>query len=197
MYDFQHLDRLLENFSEKTVAGCACCIAHKDEIVYERYCGYSDIASKSPVKADTVFRLASMTKIAIYTACMMLFERGAFLLDDPVSDFFPEYKQSTKFVRLPDGKEAVIPTESPMLIRHIMSMSCGLPYGNIVPGLQEEGLPPTHRALLNAERNCGKEAPLPCAKKSEPSRRCPSPLSPAPIGCMALAANWLQACWKC
>jgi CubicO group peptidase (beta-lactamase class C family) len=152
MYDFQHLNRLLEQFAQKSVAGCACCVAHQDEIVYEHYYGYADIASLRPVTADTVFRLASMTKIAIYTACMMLFERGAFLLNDPVSDYFPEYRHANKYVLRPDGTQEIVPAENPMQIKHIMSMSCGLPYGNIVPGLQEEGLPPTHRAMLSAER---------------------------------------------
>jgi CubicO group peptidase (beta-lactamase class C family) len=159
MYRFSGLDRLLRDFTEKSVAGCACALSYGDDIVYEGYYGHADVASARPITADTVFRLASMTKIAIYTACMMLYEQGRFLLNEPVGDYFPEYKRLTKYVVRPDGMEEIIPVENPMLIKHVMSMSCGLPYGNVVPGASEEGLPPTHRAILNVETALRQKGP--------------------------------------
>lgn len=133
MSDFKDLDRLLESFVKSGPAGCGCAIAKKGELLYEGYFGYADLEKKKPITRDTVFRQYSMTKIMIYTVCMMLYEKGYFLLDDPIYEFFPEWKDMTKYVKDTDGKYKVVPLEQPIRIKHIMTMSCGLPYGHM-PG---------------------------------------------------------------
>ena len=55
--DFKKLDNLLKEFAEKkTVPGCACAVMQGDDIVYEGYYGYADIASGKPVTKDSMFR---------------------------------------------------------------------------------------------------------------------------------------------
>ncbi len=51
----------------------------------------ADVAAGRPIDENSVYRLFSMTKVIICTAAMMLFERGRFLLDDPLHEYFPEY----------------------------------------------------------------------------------------------------------
>lgn len=133
MSDYKDLDRLLGQFIKEGPAGCGCAIAKAGELLYEGYFGYADIEKKIPITRDTVYRQYSMTKIMIYTVCMMLYEKGYFLLDDPISEYFPEWRTMTKYSRLSDGKYQVLPLEQPVRIKHIMSMSCGLPYGHM-PG---------------------------------------------------------------
>lgn len=128
MYNTHAIDTVLRSFVEHTVPGCACVVTHKNEIVYEGYHGLADVQAGIPVGQETVYRLFSMTKVAIYTACMILFEQGKFLLDDPLYEFFPEYRQMNKCVMTEDGPR-IVPAKQPILIRHIMSMTCGLPYG--------------------------------------------------------------------
>ena len=54
--DFKKLDNLLKEFAEKrTVPGCACAVMQGDDIVYEGYYGYADIASGKPVTRDSMF----------------------------------------------------------------------------------------------------------------------------------------------
>lgn len=90
---FRDMDALLQRFVENGPAGCGCAIARKGEILYEGYFGYANKERKLPVTENTVYRQYSMTKIAIYTLCMMLFEKGKFLLDDPISEYFPEWRK--------------------------------------------------------------------------------------------------------
>ncbi len=75
---FRDMDALLQRFVENGPAGCGCAIARKGEILYEGYFGYANKERKLPVTENTVYRQYSMTKIAIYTLCMMLFEKGNF-----------------------------------------------------------------------------------------------------------------------
>ncbi|MCI9403146.1 MAG: beta-lactamase family protein [Oscillospiraceae bacterium] len=124
------IDRLLQQFLEEGIPGCALQIAQKGKTIYEGYTGYADVEKKTPVTKDSLFRLASMSKIPLYTTMMMLYERGRFLLTDPVSDYLPEWKESRKFVRKPNGELQTVPTEGPILISDVLSMKCGLPYCN-------------------------------------------------------------------
>lgn len=128
MSDFADLTRLLQKYVEDGLPGCGIMIAKQGEILYENYFGWSDVEAKAPVTEKSLFRQASLTKIAIYTALMKLFEQGKFLMSDPIYEFFPEWRYSSKRVVKANGTVDVIPTDHPITIKHVMTMTCGLPY---------------------------------------------------------------------
>lgn len=130
MSNFDDLDRLLKTFSEKTVPGCGCAVAQHGKILYEGYSGYADLERGIPITEDTVYRLFSMTKIIVCTAAMIQFERGKFLLNEPYSQYFPEYRDTQVASVLPNGEIRVKPAQNPILICHTFNMSNGLPYPN-------------------------------------------------------------------
>lgn len=133
MANFSDLDNLLQGFVDRGLPGCTLHIAQKGKTIYEGYFGYTDLKTKEPITNKSVFRLASMSKIPLYTTLMMLYERGMFLMSDPIYKYFPEWKDTKNFVKEDNGYVNVIPTDSPITIRDIMSMKCGLPYCNF-PG---------------------------------------------------------------
>ena len=98
MADFTKLDDLLRGFAENSVPGCACAIARDGKLLYEGYYGYADLAQKQPVTPGSLFRQASMTKLVTYTILMMLYEQGKVRMEQPLSDFFPEWAHKTKYV---------------------------------------------------------------------------------------------------
>lgn len=124
------MDQLLESFVERGLPGCSLKVMQRGNTLYEGYFGYADMTDKRPVTKDTLFRQASMSKIPLYTAMMMLYERGKFLLTDPVGDYLPEWKTSKKYVHRPDGEVDIVPTDGPITIRDTLTMKCGLPYCN-------------------------------------------------------------------
>ena len=125
----QDLDRLLEEFVKNGPSGCGCAVARKGETIYEGYFGYADREKQIPLTQDSVFRLYSMTKVIICTAAMMLFERGKFLLNEPISEYFPEWKNTMKAHTLSDGRVETVPVEHPILVKHCFSMGMGIGYG--------------------------------------------------------------------
>ncbi|HKM33475.1 MAG TPA: serine hydrolase domain-containing protein [Lachnospiraceae bacterium] len=133
MSDFSNLNSLLEEFVHHGLPGCGLQITQHGQTIYEGYFGYADIENKIPVSASSLFRQASMSKLPLYTVLMMLYEKGKFLLTDPLSDFFPEWKHSTKYLKNPNGYVDIVPTTRPVIISDILSMKCGLPYCNF-PG---------------------------------------------------------------
>src|SRR4029078_10748513 len=65
-------------------------VAEKGRIVVERSFGTADFARKTPLRTDSVFELASVTKPITAFAIMLLAERGKLSYDDPLTKYFPE-----------------------------------------------------------------------------------------------------------
>ena len=140
------MDRLLQGFVDNGLPGCGLKIVQRGNVVYEGYFGKADLETGAPVTEKSVFRHASTSKIPLYTAAMMLYEQGHFLLTDPLSDFLPEYKESWKVVRTPGGETRIEKTDRPIIIKDILTMRCGLPYCNF----PVESDDPTVRAMVKA-----------------------------------------------
>jgi CubicO group peptidase (beta-lactamase class C family) len=128
MSDFKHLDKLLGGFVENGLHGCGCAVAKDGEILYEGYHGYADAEAGKPITPDTVYRLYSMTKIIICTAAMMLYERGRFLLSDPLYEYIPEYRNRSVVNTHPNGTFHISPATETALIKHAFTMAVGLPH---------------------------------------------------------------------
>jgi len=128
MANYAHMTELLRNFVKNSVPGCGCAFAKDGKILFEEYNGYADIESGKPVDQDTIYRLYSMTKVIVCTAAMMLHERGKFLLSDPLYEYFPEWKDMTVAYKDEDGNYYYKKAKNPILIKHALSMACGIPY---------------------------------------------------------------------
>ena len=69
---------------EKGPAGCSCSVTRNGETVFEDYVGFADIDTKNPISSDTILRIYSMTKVVTCVAALKLYERGLYLLSDPI-----------------------------------------------------------------------------------------------------------------
>ena len=145
MNRFAPLDALLQKYVEDGLPGCGCVIAQQGEILYENYFGWADVENRIPLEQKHVFRQASLTKVAMYTAGMMLFEQGKFLMTDPLYEYFPEWKDARKTVVRPDGSVDVLPLDHPITIKNIFNMTCGMPYHMIMGNVPVSH--PTSRAM--------------------------------------------------
>lgn len=118
---FAEVDRLFTEFAtQQHVPGAAWGIVVDGELAHSGSTGFRDIAAKAPVDADTVFRIASMTKSFTAMSILKLRDEGKLSLDDPAEKYVPELA-SLKY-----------PTsDSPKItIRHLLSHSEGFPEDN-------------------------------------------------------------------
>src|SRR6267143_129918 len=118
---FAEVDRLFSEFTtQQHVPGAAWGIVVDGELAHAGAAGFRDVASKSPVDADTVFRIASMTKSFTAMAILKLRDEGKLSLDDPAERHVPELKSL-----------AYPTSDSPRItIRHLLSHSEGFPEDN-------------------------------------------------------------------
>ena len=118
------IDALL---NRRPAVGMAVGVVRESGLVFFQGHGVADIASRTPVTEDTVFRIASITKTLTAIAVMQLHERGLIDLDAPANDYLRAY-------RLVPGK----PSFRPATVRHLLTHTAGLaevvpPWGVVLP----------------------------------------------------------------
>lgn len=116
-----------------TVPGVVALVARHGKIVYHKAFGLADNASNRTLKRDDIFRIASQSKAITSTAVMMLWEEGRFQLDDPISKFIPEFKNSGVLDTFneQDVTWTTKPVRTPITIRHLLTHTSGIGYGVI------------------------------------------------------------------
>jgi CubicO group peptidase (beta-lactamase class C family) len=89
----QRIDNLIEEaIEDEVIAGAVALVARHGRIAFMESYGMANVTDAKPMRSDTLFRIASMTKPITSLAIMMLYEEGHFFLTDPVSLFISEFK---------------------------------------------------------------------------------------------------------
>ena len=147
------LDALLRHFIDRGVPGAALAVYRGEEPLYEAYHGFRDMAHTQPMDPETLFRVHSVTKAVSALCGMMEYERGAFLMDDPVYEYLPEYRHLKLSVKQPDGTWAVEDSREPMLMKHLFNMNVGFYAHDGSP--TEKGLAECHKKLGGSKFQAG------------------------------------------
>src|SRR5947209_16438728 len=75
---------------EKTLSGAVTLVAQHGKVVGLDAIGLANIDSNRPMRPDTIFWIASMTKPITATAVMILQDEKKLSLDDPAAKYLPE-----------------------------------------------------------------------------------------------------------
>ena len=86
------------------IAGAVTVVAAGNNIVHLEASGFADIAAQKPMRTDSLFWIASMTKPVTATAILMLQDDGKLNVGDPVAKYLPEFSA----LKTPSGKPARI-----------------------------------------------------------------------------------------
>lgn len=79
------------------ICGLAIALVDKDKIVWSEGFGFTDLAKKEKITADTLFSTQSMGKTITATTFMIMASKGLIDLDDPIRKHYPEFVVNTKF----------------------------------------------------------------------------------------------------
>jgi CubicO group peptidase (beta-lactamase class C family) len=112
------------------LAGGVALVARRGKIVYLEAFGQRDREAKSPMKTDSMFRIASQSKAIVSVGVMMLQEDGRLLITDPVSKFLPEFGKTTVAVAKGGGGYDVVPAGRAITIRDLLTHTSGVSYGS-------------------------------------------------------------------
>jgi serine-type D-Ala-D-Ala carboxypeptidase len=114
-------DILRSGIDQRAFPGAAVAVTHQGKLIAHKGLGHFTYKESSPaVTAGTVYDLASVTKvIATTTACMILYDRGLFKLDQPLIQLLPEFADS--------GSEQNDHRRRQITLRMLLAHSSGLP----------------------------------------------------------------------
>ena len=115
--------------SDGKLPGVVTLVARRDRVAHLHVCGKADLARGTPLTADTIFRIYSMTKPLTSVAAMMLYEEGRFQLDDPISRFLPGFAHARVYAGGSRGKVDSVPAERDISFRDLLTHTSGLTYG--------------------------------------------------------------------
>jgi CubicO group peptidase (beta-lactamase class C family) len=117
------------------IAGCQVAVARHGHLAYFRSFGQMDRERGKAMADDAIFRIYSMSKPITSVALMQLYERGYFQLNDPVSRFFPAWKDHKVWVSGRGEAMQVEDPKQPVTMRHMLSHTGGLTYGSQLAAL--------------------------------------------------------------
>ncbi|KRG16407.1 beta-lactamase [Virgibacillus soli] len=122
------LQFLLQSFVEKGPAGCALAVHREGETIFEDFVGVADLETGKPITADTIYRIYSMTKVVTCTAALLLYERGDFLLNDPLEEYLPEFKNPLVYRKSDTGEIYSSAASRSITVKDLFTMTSGLTY---------------------------------------------------------------------
>jgi CubicO group peptidase (beta-lactamase class C family) len=121
------------------IPGAIVLIQHHGQPVYFKSFGKRDVEAGTPMTADTIFPIHSVTKTITSMAAMMLVDQGKIALDDPVSKYIPSFAGMKVGVERKDdsGRPVLdlVPPRRPINVEDLLLHTSGITYGFYGEGL--------------------------------------------------------------
>jgi CubicO group peptidase (beta-lactamase class C family) len=111
------------NIDGKRIAGAVTMVARHGQVAWLKAQGAMDGEAGKPMRPDALFRICCMSKPITSVAVMMLYEEGAFLLDDPVSKYLPEFRNPKVLVKPASGEPYTIPASKDITILDLLRLT--------------------------------------------------------------------------
>ena len=147
----ERIDAMIEQrIAAGELTGAVTIVARRDQVAHVSVQGVMDLESRRPMRDDTLFRIASMTKPIVGVGVMLMVEENKLRLDDPVSRYVPEFRDLRVAVPRPAGGSGgtpgfdSVPPQREVTIKDLLTHVSGLGSGpmsdsTIEPIARKEG----------------------------------------------------------
>jgi CubicO group peptidase (beta-lactamase class C family) len=117
---YRHLDIYIQQEMRVAIPGLALAIVDRDQLLHSATYGYASLEANTPIRADTLFEIGSISKSFTSILLLQLAEQGRLDLAAPVQQYLPWF---------------VVPSShAPFAAHHLMSHTAGLIRGSFAPG---------------------------------------------------------------
>lgn len=112
------------------LAGIVTLVARHGKVAQHKAYGMQDLQSRTPMRPDTIARIASMTKPVTGAAMMMLYEEGKWRPSDPIAKHIPEFANLKVYAGVDASGKPILeaPAHAPTM-GELMSHTAGFTYG--------------------------------------------------------------------
>ncbi len=126
----ESIDTAMQKYiDQERLGGISTMLVKDGKIVQFKSYGYADVENNVRLNNQSIFRIYSMTKSITSIALMKLYEEGKFQLDDPVSDYIPEFNGLKVYAGTENGEVVLEDQKNEMTIRHLITHTAGFTYG--------------------------------------------------------------------
>lgn len=129
-----YIDTVIQEYLAKDwTKGVVTLFVKDNKIIQHKGYGYADAATKKPMLPNSLFRIMSQTKAITSVGIMMLYEKGKFLLDDPIGNFIPEFKNQVVIdtYNAADTTYTTVPAKRAITFRDLLTHTSGIDYAAI------------------------------------------------------------------
>lgn len=117
-------------------AGTVTLVARRGKVMSLEAVGWQDIEAKTPMKADTIFQIASMTKPVTAIGIQMLEEEGKLSVEDAVEKHLPEFRGQQIILKKEGSTLTLGKPSRPITIKDLLTHTSGL-RGGTPPGFAD------------------------------------------------------------
>jgi len=111
------------------IPGALTLVARRGQIAHCEVRGFANVEKQVPLRPDTIFRIASMTKPITSVALMQLYEQARFQLSDPISKWLPAFEKMEVAVRTESGDVELANAKRAINVRHLLTHTGGIAGG--------------------------------------------------------------------
>lgn len=148
------LDEVMEGYVERgEIPGLVTAVSRYGETHIQSF-GVKTTGEREPIRRDTIFRIASMSKPVTAVAAMILVEDCRLRLDDPVDEFLPELANRQVLRSMESEPDDTVPAERPITLRDLLTFRSGHGIVMAMPGTY-----PIQAAIAEAMGNPGPPKP--------------------------------------
>ncbi|HEV3166719.1 MAG TPA: serine hydrolase domain-containing protein [Isosphaeraceae bacterium] len=127
-------ERMQPFIDRKEIAGVVASVGRGDRVLCVEALGQRNIEADQPMRSDTLFRIASMTKPITAIGIMMLADEGKLSVDDPVEKHLPEFRGQMLVTERSGDTITLKKPPRPITLHDLLTHTSGLP-GSPPPGL--------------------------------------------------------------
>lgn len=131
--NFTELKNFMDRLTAWRIPGNAISVWKDGEEVFSYQSGFADLENGIPMTGEEYLNIYSCSKVTTVTAALQLYEKGYFLLDDPLYEFIPEFREM--HIRTPEGE--LRKAENPITLRHLFTMTSGMNYDCDSPAIRQ------------------------------------------------------------
>jgi CubicO group peptidase (beta-lactamase class C family) len=131
--------------------------------------GLQDLRTKEPMRPDSIFRIASMSKPIVAVAALMLVEEGILALDDAIDRWLPEVREMQVLRSLASPLTDTVPLARPITVRDLLTFTLGTGFVLAPPGTY-----PIQQAIADAGMQPGPRPPAAAPDLRQPPAGLPT-----------------------
>ncbi len=126
--DFSNLRAFLNEITEGVIPGVDLAVYIRHKPVFRHASGFSNKEKGTRIKGNETYFGYSVTKLLTCVCALTLFEKGAFLMSDPIREYLAEFKDMQVAEIDPAGSVRLRPAKRDITFRDLFTMTAGLDY---------------------------------------------------------------------